>query len=70
MCVLFTVLTALSSTMALLQGEATDTHLHLLTRLAVTIVGVSSIHLFGVFRRRLGATMSTGATYAAAMVLV
>ncbi|MEW6696115.1 MAG: DUF6608 family protein [Bacillota bacterium] len=45
-CVLYTVLTLVSSTIGLIAGRTTDTHTHLLMRFAITFVGISSLQVF------------------------
>ncbi|PEF43831.1 hypothetical protein CON22_24740 [Bacillus cereus] len=42
-CILYMVLTLLSSTLALIMGRETDTHLHLLYRGVVTFIGIAII---------------------------
>ncbi len=48
-CIVYTVLTITSSGIALLQGQTTDTHTHLLMRFAVTSLGIGSILIFNLF---------------------
>ncbi len=50
-CVVYTILTITSSGYALMMGEATDTHFHLLARFAVTAIGIGSILIFNLFSR-------------------
>jgi drug/metabolite transporter (DMT)-like permease len=72
-CVLYTMLTVTSSSLALLRGIETDTHLHLLARFAITLVGVGFISMYGLLYRRLQrapAVTAALATYAAAMATV
>lgn len=51
-CVLYTLLTVISSSVQLLQGIDHDNNLHLLARFAVTTVGVGSITIFAALKRR------------------
>ncbi len=48
-CIVYTVLTVTSSGIAILQGQTTDTHFHLLIRFAVTFIGIGSILIFNLF---------------------
>ncbi len=48
-CVVYTILTVTSSGIGLLQGQTTDTHVHLLMRFAVTFLGIGSILIFNLF---------------------
>lgn len=48
-CIVFTVLTVTSSGLALLQGQTTDTHAHLLMRFVITVLGIGSILIFNLF---------------------
>ncbi|TVR33071.1 MAG: hypothetical protein EA388_11325 [Nitriliruptor sp.] len=72
-CVLYTALTVTSSSLALLRGIETDTHLHLLARFAITLVGVGFISVYGrLYRRFRRAPAVTAAllTYVIAMATV
>ena len=72
-CVLYTLLTVTSSTWQLLGGVEHDTNLHLLTRFAVTVVGVGSLALFVGLRRRFRrapAAMAAGSAYVISMAAV
>jgi hypothetical protein len=72
-CVLYTLLTVTSSSLALLRGIETDTHLHLLARFAITVVGVGCVTVYGLLYRRLRrapATSAAVATYVVAMATV
>ena len=51
-CVLYTVLTVTSSVLALAQGQETDTHVHLLARLAFVLIGLGAFELVDGLRRR------------------
>lgn len=51
-CLLYTVLTVLSSTIALSRGEETDTHAHLLMRLALVLLGLGAFELIAWARQR------------------
>ena len=51
-CVLYTVLTVASSVLALAQGQETDTHVHLLARLAFVLIGLGAFELVDGLRRR------------------
>lgn len=48
-CVVFTLLTVISSITGLLQGQTTGAHVHIIMRFVVTVVGVSSILIFRLF---------------------
>ncbi|GEN57143.1 hypothetical protein GCM10012290_17880 [Halolactibacillus alkaliphilus] len=48
-CVVFTLLTVISSITGLLQGQTADAHVHIIMRFVVTVVGVSSILIFRLF---------------------
>ncbi|WP_198155064.1 DUF6608 family protein [Salisediminibacterium beveridgei] len=48
-CIVYTLLTVLSSSYALMVGVTSDTHFHLLARFMVTAVGIGSILLFNLF---------------------
>ncbi len=48
-CIVYTILTVTSSGIALLQGQTTDTHVHLLMRFVVTFLGIGSILIFNLF---------------------
>jgi hypothetical protein len=50
-CVLYTVLTLASSTIALASGQETDTHLHLLMRLMFVMLGLGTFELVAVLRQ-------------------
>ena len=50
--VLYTVLTVISSTIALTSGQETDTHVHLLTRLVFVVIGLGAVELVDLVRRR------------------
>jgi len=50
-CIVYTLLTITSSGYALLVGETTDTHFHLLSRFVVTTIGIGSILMFNLFSR-------------------
>ncbi len=50
--VLFTVLTVVSSTIALASGQETDTHLHLLMRLLFVMLGLGAFELVDALRQR------------------
>ncbi len=72
-CVLYTLLTVTSSGLALMRGIETDTHLHLLARFAITLVGVGFVNFYGLLYRRLQRAPATTAalvTYVAAMATV
>jgi hypothetical protein len=49
---LFTVLTVVSSTIALASGQETDTHLHLLMRLLFVMLGLGAFELVDALRQR------------------
>ncbi len=51
-CVLYTVLTVTSSVLAVVQGQETDTHVHLLARLAFVLIGLGAFELVDELRRR------------------
>ncbi|MFU8841892.1 MAG: DUF6608 family protein [Nitriliruptoraceae bacterium] len=51
-CVLYTVLTLVSSTIALASGAETDTHLHLLMRLLFVMLGLGAFELVAALRQR------------------
>lgn len=51
--VLYAALTLFSSTIALLTGGTTETHVHLLLRFGVTTIGVGAFYVYGVLRSRL-----------------
>ena len=72
-CVLYTLLTITSSSLALLRGIETDTHLHLLARFAITLVGVGFIGVYGLLYRRFRrapAITAAMVTYVVAMATV
>lgn len=46
LCFTFTFLTVLSSFVALLQGQEHDTHIHIISRFFVTLIGIGSFYLF------------------------
>lgn len=72
-CVLYTLLTVTSSSLALLRGTETDTHLHLLARFAITLVGVGFVGMYGTLYRRVQRAPTTTAalvTYVTAMATV
>lgn len=50
-CIVYTLLTIISSGYALLVGITTETHFHLLARFAVTAIGISSILTFNLLPR-------------------
>lgn len=71
--VLYTVLTVVSSGLALLRGIETDTHLHLLARFVITVVGVGFLGVYDLLSRRLPrapAATAAAATYVVAMATV
>ncbi len=51
-CVLYTVLTVVSSSWALFDGRETDTHLHLLVRLVFVLVGLGAFEAVDLVRSR------------------
>lgn len=51
--VVYTALTVTSSGFAVVTGQETDTHVHLLLRLAFVIVGIGSLDLYDLMRQRL-----------------
>lgn len=51
-CVLYTVLTVTSSVLALAEGQETDTHVHLLARLAFVLIGLGAFELVDGLRLR------------------
>ena len=72
-CVLYTLLTVTSSSLALLQGIEADSHLHLLARFAITLLGVGSVGVYGLLHRRFrrAPTVTAAlATYVVAMTTV
>ncbi len=72
-CVLYTLLTVISSSVQLLQGIEHDTNLHLLARFAVTVVGVGSVAIFTVLQRRFRrapTVKAAGSAYLIAIVVV
>lgn len=72
-CVLYTLLTVTSSSLALLRGIETDTHLHLLARFVITLVGVGFIAVYGRLYRRFRRAPAAAAalvTYVVAMATV
>ena len=72
-CVLYTLLTVTSSSLALLRGIETDTHLHLLARFAITGVGVGYVSVYDRLYprlRRAPATSAAVASYLVAMASV
>ena len=50
-CIVYTLLTIASSGYALLVGRTTETHFHLLTRFAVTSIGIGCILMFNLLPR-------------------
>jgi len=48
-CVVYTLLTVISSGLGLIQGQITDTHSHIVMRFVVTSLGIGSILLFNLF---------------------
>ncbi len=50
-CIVYTLLTVISSVYGLAVGRTTDTHVHLLLRFLVTTIGVGSILIFNLFPR-------------------
>lgn len=50
-CVVYTVLTLVSSTLGLMAGRTTDTHVHLLMRFAITFLGIGSFLVFSLFEK-------------------
>ncbi len=50
-CVVFTLLTIISSVLAIINGQDINTHIHLLLRLSITIIGVCSILIFNYFSK-------------------
>lgn len=48
-CIAYTILTVVSSSLGLLQGQSTDTHLHIIMRFVVTSLGILSILIFNLF---------------------
>ncbi len=50
-CIVYTLLTIISSSYAILSGTTTETHFHLLARFAVTAIGVGSILMFNLLPR-------------------
>ncbi|TVR23581.1 MAG: hypothetical protein EA389_12540 [Ilumatobacter sp.] len=72
-CVLYTLLTVISSSVQLLQGIEHDTNLHLLARFAVTVVGVGSIAIFTTLQhrfRRAPTLKAAGITYLITIAVV
>jgi len=72
-CVLYTLLTVTSSSLALLRGIETDTHVHLLARFAITLIGVGFVSMYGLLYRRLQRAPGVTAalvTYVVAMATV
>ena len=51
-CVLYTVLTVVSSSLALATGQETDTHVHLLVRLVFVLIGLGAFEAVDALRRR------------------
>ena len=51
--VVYASLTVFSSTLALMTGSTTETHVHLLLRFGVTTIGVGAFYAYGVLRSRL-----------------
>ncbi|TVP68720.1 MAG: hypothetical protein EA340_08325 [Nitriliruptor sp.] len=51
-CVLYTALTVTSSVLALAQGQESDTHVHLLARLAFVLIGLGAFEVVDGLRRR------------------
>lgn len=45
-CVVYTLLTLISSGYGLAAGRTMDTHAHILLRFVVTVLGIGSLHLF------------------------
>jgi peptidoglycan/LPS O-acetylase OafA/YrhL len=69
--VLFTVLTVVSSTIALASGQETDTHLHLLMRLLFVMLGLGAFELVAALRERLpGAPLAVLALAGSAVLVV
>lgn len=50
-CVIYTLLTVISSIYGLAVGRTTDTHVHLLLRFLITVIGIGSILIFNLFPR-------------------
>jgi len=50
-CVVYTLLTVISSIYGLAVGRTTDTHVHLLLRFLITSIGIGSILIFNLFPR-------------------
>ena len=50
-CVVYTLLTVISSIYGLAVGRTTDTHVHLLLRFLITAIGIGSILIFNLFPR-------------------
>lgn len=50
-CVVYTLLTVISSIYGLAVGSTTDTHVHLLLRFLITAIGIGSILIFNLFPR-------------------
>lgn len=50
-CVVYTLLTVISSIYGLAVGRTTDTHVHLLLRFLITVIGIGSILIFNLFPR-------------------
>ncbi|ERJ12709.1 hypothetical protein HLPCO_001049 [Haloplasma contractile SSD-17B] len=49
-CIVYTLLTVLSSSLSLIQGNEYDSHLHLISRFIITTIGVGSIWLYDFLR--------------------
>ncbi len=56
--VVYAVLTLISSSLALVTGATTDTHVHLLLRFGVTTIGVGAFYVHGHLRRALSSAPS------------
>jgi peptidoglycan/LPS O-acetylase OafA/YrhL len=69
-CVLYTVLTLVSSTIALASGQETDTHLHLLMRLLFVMLGLGAFELVAALRQRRPGTPLVVLALAGSAVLV
>jgi peptidoglycan/LPS O-acetylase OafA/YrhL len=69
-CVLYTVLTLVSSTIALASGQETDTHLHLLMRLLFVMLGLGAFEVVAAFRQRRPGTPLVVLALAGSAVLV
>lgn len=50
--IVYAAVTVISSTFALIAGAKTETHVHLLLRFGVSIIGVGALYAYGALRRR------------------